>query len=121
MRIAAVVLFVFYVNYLPAHLLAEAHLDEAVHADLHLADEAHHHDHHGDDDHLPHPESEHSLNLAAASHTKMAKTPVLALWWTDSLVLPLEQSHVEGVVAEQIKPPGESPPDPLQPRAPPLT
>src|SRR6266850_5483254 len=64
-------LFAFYVNFIPFHLLTERHLDDtlssehlsAVHVDDH--DDADHDSH--DRHHKPHPSSEHSLQILAKS------------------------------------------------------
>src|SRR5258706_499682 len=65
-------LFTFYVNYIPFHLLSERHYDDSLssqistaHLDDHDHDEADHDSHDGH--HKPHPSSEHSIQILPKS------------------------------------------------------
>ena len=115
-------LFTFYVNYIPFHLLSERHLDDSLPSEQ-LAD-AHHEDHddadHEDHDghHKPHPSSEHSIQLLPKSESItlfIAFVPAVT-----TIVLDTPESLFTAAFVEHIWPPGESPPEPSQPRAPPI-
>jgi hypothetical protein len=120
-----VLVFAFYVNYIPAHLAAETHLDDSVAT---IADAVQHHDdhddadhHHDSDHHTPHRASDHTLTLKTAA--KGPRAPALALYFLPaitSILVSEPEPQPPILVFERIRPPGESPPDPLQPRAPPL-
>ena len=116
--------FAFYVNYIPAHLASATHVDDAVAAVLHLV--LHLHDHaeipsdEQNERHTPHPASDHSLTFAGQSHTPVAAPP-MAFVSTEALVqLHAPEVQRRNFIVERIKPPGESPPGPAQPRAPPV-
>ena len=124
-RLFAALLFAFYVSFIPIHLATETHLDDALAS---VTDEALHHDghddgdHHDDSDHHdPHSASDHTLTLTASA--KAPSASVLAVFFLPAItsVLVGEPEPQPPIpVFERIRPPGESPPDPLQPRAPPL-
>ena len=117
-----VLLFISYANYIPFHLLNERHLDDALSSEQ-LA--AVHHDDHGEADHdghdghhKPHPSSEHSIQI-------LPKSESVALWIAflpavTVVVLDIPESQVTAPFVERIWPPKESPPEPSQPRAPPI-
>jgi len=117
-----VLLFTSYVNYIPFHLLSERHLDDTLSSEP-LA--AVHHDDHGEADHdghdghhKPHPSSEHSIQILPKSETVslwIAFLPAVTV-----VVLDIPESQVTAPFVERIWPPKESPPEPSQPRAPPL-
>jgi hypothetical protein len=120
-RALMALLFTFYVNYIPFHLLSERHCDDpsssqlsAAHLDDH--DDA---DHDGDDGHhKPHPSSEHSIQI-------LPKSESIALFIAfapsaNTIVLDAPESLYTASFVEHIWPPGESPPEPSQPRAPPI-
>jgi hypothetical protein len=119
-------LFAFYVNYIPAHLAAETHLDDSAAS---VADVGQHHDgpddgaHHQDGDHhTPHRASDHTLTLTTATKAPGASALVTFFLPVVSAVLvPEPESQAPIPVFECSRPPGETPPDPRQPRAPPLT
>ncbi|MBM3840751.1 MAG: hypothetical protein FJ398_22885 [Verrucomicrobia bacterium] len=124
-RLLAALLFAFYVNYIPVHLATAMHLDDAVAAVLdsvlHLHDHADVPSNEQNDGHAPHPASDHVLTFAAQS-----QAPVVAVFVVFVPAETLLQLHPPEVgrsnpIIERIKPPGESPPGPSQPRAPPLT
>src|SRR5437667_8634095 len=114
-------LFTFYVNYIPFHLLTERHLADtlcseqlaAVHLDDHDDADLDGHDGH----HKPHPSSEHSIQILPKSESVVlciAFLPVVTV-----VVLDVPGSRVTAAFADRIWPPGEPPPEPSQPRAPP--
>jgi len=115
-------LFTFYVNYIPFHLLNERHWDDtlsseqlaAAHLDDH--DVADHDDHDGH--HKPHPSSEHPIQILpkpASVAACIASLPAVTV-----IVLDAPKSYIAAAFVERIWPPGESPPEPSQPRAPPI-
>lgn len=115
-------LFAFHVNYLRIHLLTELHHSEssnasahaAVHPDDHPDGEDHEHD---NGQHQPHSASEHQLQLAGKK-----QCPLLAFAFLPpetSLFLTLPEPLLVYSTFEHGSRPGESPPDPRQPRAPP--
>lgn len=115
-------LFGFYLNYVPIHLTSAAHLDGVLES---LAESvSHHDDHHAEnhdsDGHVPHPSSGHTLNLLAQSQTPVSVLAVVCVLTDTSILIELQQPQRPIPVFERIRPPGETPPDPLQPRAPPL-
>ncbi|PYJ55640.1 MAG: hypothetical protein DME24_24510 [Verrucomicrobia bacterium] len=118
-----VLLFISYVSYVPFHLLKERHLDAAafssaqlatVHSDDH--DDADHDSHDGH--HKPHPSSEHTVQILLKSESIalfIAFVPAVT-----TIVLDAPASLFTAAFVERIWPPGESPPGPSQPRAPPI-
>jgi 4'-phosphopantetheinyl transferase EntD len=109
-------LFVFHIAYVRIHLLTETHLD-----DLHAtqAQVVGHDDGHEDgDQHKPHPVSDHLMQMASKQEASLVAAPVVASETLVSLTRP--DLPVARVRCESWKLPGESPPDPRQPRAPPL-
>ena len=117
-----VLLFISYANYIPFHLLNERHLDDALSSEQ-LA--AVHHDDHGEADHdshdghhKPHPSSEHSIQILPKSESVSLGIPFLHA--VTVVVLDMPESQVTAPFVERIWPPKESPPEPSQPRAPPI-
>ncbi len=115
-------LFTFYVNYIPFHLLTERHLPDTLSSEQ-LA--AVHHDDHGEADHdghdghhKPHPSSEHSIQILPKSESVSLWIPFLHA--VTVVVLDIPESQVTAPFVERIWPPKESPPEPSQPRAPPI-
>jgi hypothetical protein len=121
LRVLIVVLFIFHINYMRFHLLTEAHLD-----DLHvaIAESADHGDGHDDadhqesDHHKPHSVSVHLVQMVAKHQSSLLAVDFLPLEKLVCLTRP--NSQVDRADCENWRLPGESPPDPLQPRAPPL-
>jgi hypothetical protein len=111
-------LFAFHVNYVRIHLLTEAHHSDSSIASAHAADhhdgEDHEHDH---GQHKPHSASEHQLQLAGKQQSSFAL--VAFLLPETSLFLTPPEPLVVCSTFEHGSRPGESPPDPRQPRAPP--
>jgi hypothetical protein len=120
-RVLMALLFTFYVNYIPFHLLSERHCDDSLlsqvsaqHFEDH--DDADHDDHDGH--HKPHPSSEHSIQILPKAQSVTLFVAVLPAVTT--VVLDVPTSLVTATFVEHIWPPGESPPEPSQPRAPPI-
>src|SRR5882762_9049005 len=107
-------LFTFYVNYIPFHLLTERHFDEAfssdqlVAADLDDHDDADHDGHDGH--HKPHPSSEHSIQILPKSDSLVLCLAFLPA--VTAVVLDAPKSGVTVSFVERIWPPGVSPPGP---------
>lgn len=116
LRVLMAGLFVFHITYVRLHLLTETHLD-----DLHAAQAqgvAHDDGHEDGDQHKPHPVSDHLMQMASKQQPAFVAAPVAA---SVTLVCSTRPDlRVVRVYCESWKLPGESPPDPLQPRAPPL-
>lgn len=122
-RVLVVVLFVFQINYVRFHLLTETHLD-----DIHVAvtennanndvdDDGDHHDH-DSDHHKPHSISDHLIQMVVKHQAALLAVAFLPS--ETSICLTRPDSQAVRIFYESGKIPGESPPDPLQPRAPPL-
>ncbi len=115
-------LFRYYVNYIPFHLLSEKHLNDAVssaelaaiHFDDH--DDANKDGHDGH--HNPHPSSEHSIQILPKS--EFVALCIVFLPAATITIVETPESHFIAEFAEHIWPPGASPPEPSQPRPPPL-
>ncbi len=115
-------LFISYVLYIPFHLLKERHLNDAMSSTQLAAAQL---DDHDDTDHdchgrhhKPHPSFEHSIQILPKSESIalcVAFFPAVT-----TIVLDALQSHVPVAFVERIWPPCESPPEPSQPRAPPI-
>ena len=124
-RLFAALLFAFYVSFIPIHLATKTHLDDSLGS---VADADLHHDGHHDGDHdadadhhTPHRASDHTLTLTAAAKAPTATAlAVFFLPAITSFLLIEPEPQLPIPVFERIRPPGEPPPDPLQPRAPPL-
>lgn len=123
-RVLIAALFGFYLNYIPFHLATATHLDNLLES---VAEMVSHHDghddadHHNDNDHhTPHPASDHTLTLTAQTQSPVSVLAVVCVLADTSILLELPQPQQPIPVFERIRPPGEPPPDPLQPRAPPL-
>ena len=114
--------FALYVNYVPFHLLNEPHLHDALSAAQAMASGSDDHpepDHDGHDGHHgPHPASEHSIQMLPKSESLficVAFLPVIA-----GLVIEVPEPQIANPFLERTWSPGESPPEPSQPRAPPI-
>jgi hypothetical protein len=116
------VLFAFQINYIRIHLLTEVHHRGDGAAGHHHAGDHHHsaeaeNDHHHDHHHQPHSADDHELQLTGK---RPLPTDTIALLLPETsfylsppnLLLIDSQLERDGI-------PGESPPDPRQPRAPP--
>ncbi|MBC8096811.1 MAG: hypothetical protein H7Y43_13460 [Akkermansiaceae bacterium] len=124
-RLFVAALFAGYLNYIPLHLATAKHWDGLLEA---VAEVVVHHDGHGDadhshdnDSHVPHPSSDHTLTFKAQTHASSVLSLAVFLQPLNSTILPVEPAvRLSSPVFERIWPPEDSPPDPLQPRAPPL-
>lgn len=124
-RLFVALLFAFYVSFIPIHLATERHLEDSLAS---VADSALHHDGHddGDDDadsdhHTPHRASDHTLTFTASVKAPSASAlAVFVLPAVNSILVSEPQPQPPVPVFERIRPPGESPPGPRQPRAPPF-
>ena len=121
LRVLVALLFIFQTGYVRYHLLTEAHHDDAPAA----ADEiAFHHGEHDDGDHdngdhhQPHSASDHLVQMVSKHQTSLLVIDFLASETSFCLAPP--DAQVFRVLYESGKAPGASPPDPRQPRAPPL-
>jgi len=120
-RWLALVLFAGSVNYERAHLSLDAHLDavpmaygdpgsEGAFAASSQEEDHHHHD--------AHPAWEHSIQIARVSQAvPIVIESVLTVVFTEPL---LPQPFFRLSLTERLNPPGIPPPDPRQPRAPPI-
>lgn len=122
-RLLVAGVFAFYLNYVPIHLGTAAHLDDVLEslAELVFHGDDHHAEHRDSDEHVPHPASDHTLTLTAQTQSPVPVLAVVCILADTSILFELPQQQQPIPVLERIKPPGESPPGPLQPRAPPLT
>ena len=112
--------------FVPLHLATESHLGEFI---AHWVDAAwHHHEHHAadtgsgeDHPHPPHPASDHGPAFAGSTGRW---TPWLAALPALPPVSGWEVEPVRWVfrvtLVDRVDLPGESPPEPRQPRAPPV-
>jgi hypothetical protein len=120
-RLLALVLFAGSVNYERAHLSLDAHLDAVPWAcgdprskdafEATSQEEDHHH-------HDAHPAWEHSIHIARVSPAlPIVIESALTVVFTEPLP---PQPFCRLFLTERLNPPGIPPPDPLQPRAPPV-
>jgi hypothetical protein len=121
MRVLVALLFVFQTGYVRYHLLTEVHHDDipAAADETALGHDRHDDgDHHDSDHHTPHPASDHLIQMLAKHQ---ASLPAIDFAESEtSFYLPQPDVLVSRVLRESEGAPGESPPDPRQPRAPPL-
>lgn len=122
-RLVVAGVFAFYLNYVPVHLATATHLDGFLESVAHALSHHDGHDdadHHDDNNHTPHPSSDHTLTLTAQTQSPVSVLAVVCVLADASILIEMPQPQRPIPVFECIRPPGESPPDPLQPRAPPL-
>lgn len=121
MRLCGLLLFVYAVNYAPVHLALEIHEGhfpgakppvESRAAPLFTAEQP------AGSDHAPHLASDHSLRMVVQAKV----TPVVCdcCLTTATVEVCRSQFVFPLFLTERQNPPGLPPPDPLQPRAPPL-
>lgn len=121
MRVLVALLFVFQTGYVRYHLLTEAHHDEVPAAADEMALDYDGHDdgdHHDSDHHKPHSASDHLVQLISKHQTSLLTVDFISPETSFCLTRP--DAQVFRVSYESAGAPGESPPDPQQPRAPPL-
>jgi hypothetical protein len=115
-RWGAVALAAFYLNFVAVHLATEMHFHGEDHSHAGEADHGHDDDH----GHTPHDASDHLLDVVLKGADPILAGPALAtVLETFILEVPARFTWTQPVF-ERERPPGESPPDPQQPRAPPL-
>jgi len=122
-RWGALALAAFYLNFVSVHLATETHFHQGEeHSHSHAEQEHdHEHDHsHDDGGHTPHNASEHLLDVALKGAEPMLAGLALGIV-AETFILdaPVLFTWTQRVF-ERERPPGESPPNPQQPRAPPL-
>ncbi len=116
------ILLTFNLNYSTFHVATQFHVIQSLAPGVHLDFHQHHHSDKdtGHSHHLPHPATDHSLELGVRVKTTVDNPPLFALLPIPG-ILPSEALRTtELYFVEPIKPIGESPPDPTQPRAPPV-
>jgi hypothetical protein len=132
-RWSVLALAAFYLNFVSAHLATETHfhgqVEEHSHAQAnshthvdagHEGEHNHDHEDEGGRGHTPHDASEHLLDVAVKGADPAIPGPTLAIALeTFVFDAPVLFSWAQPLF-ERERPPGVSPPDPLQPRAPPL-
>jgi hypothetical protein len=119
-RVLMLLLFVFQVGYTFFHLGTEHHSSNAPQLAA-LVEPAHHesHDHHHhDSDHQPHAASDHQLQMRPQPTVNLLVVDFIVSEISFSLIQP--ETFVSRIIAEAEHAPGTIPPDPLQPRAPPV-
>ena len=117
-----VLLLVLQISFVHVHLLTEHHHLDGIHIGA-AAGSAHDNDHHHEHDperdtHQPHSASDHLLQIAAKHRTSFLA--VVALPAESAVVLIRPDADFVCINFTGGIAPSESPPDPLQPRAPPL-
>jgi hypothetical protein len=110
-----------YLVFNPIHLATETHDFGTRASQTSVAAHKHHHDDHSHDhgDHHPHNASDHELQLACKSIFSDFLLVYVSLSETWTIVFP-EFVSFSDIRSDWLKPPGESPPEPSQPRAPPI-
>lgn len=121
LRFFGLLLFVYGVNFAPVHLALETHLGDLPAQALSVGVEASLLSATGqaaDSHHDPHLASDHSLRLATQAQVSFVSFDCYAPSATVEICRP--QLLLPLFLTERQNPPGLPPPDPLQPRAPPL-
>lgn len=121
MRFFGLMLFVYGVNFAPVHLALETHLGDLPTSARSVWGEALLLSATGqapDSQHDPHLASDHSLRLATHAQVSFVSSDCYAPSATVEICRP--QLLLPLFLTERQNPPGLPPPDPLQPRAPPL-
>jgi len=120
-----VLLTVLSFAYVPFHVLTEDHTTEHfVHADDgDEAEEEHHeepNDHHAEDGHIPHPETDHSSLARMEAKLKLQPIALLYVLWEASQVFVDPERRPERVPPHEELLPTDSPPERFSPRGPPV-
>jgi hypothetical protein len=121
MRLFVAVWFIACVNYVPVHLVFETHLDDlsaehgSVSGEAVCIGQA---DHDDEGNHAPHLASDHALRVLPHAPISFVASDAVPIDTTVAVLIP--QTHPHLFLTERQNPPGIPPPDPLQPRAPPL-
>src|SRR5688572_4392844 len=128
-RWSVLALAAFYLNFVSVHLATEMHFhsqgEEHAHSHAHT-DGGHEDDHQHDDEddtgtgHRAHDASEHLLDVALKGAEAAIAGPTAAIASANFVLnAPMCFTWAQPLF-ERERPPGVAPPDPLQPRAPPL-
>jgi hypothetical protein len=118
MSFLTAILLTFYIGYIPLHLALEEHFENGAHVTEFTSHDDHDDDDHDSDaEHAPHASADHSVEFIAKSKLSLDVVYIIVSKITFSFEL-VNSSVV--AFAEPFKVPKESPPDPLQPRAPPV-
>jgi len=121
MRLFGLLLFVYGVNYAPVHLALETHVGDLPNSSRGASTQAgglFAVGHEAGLDHVPHLASDHSLRLA--SHAQVSYVSLAFCAPSVAIEVSRPQLTLPLFLTERQNPPGLPPPDPLQPRAPPL-
>ncbi len=115
-----VLLLVLQICFVHVHILTEHHHLDGIHfaATAGVSHDDGHHEEHDRDTHPPHSASDHLLQMVAKHRTSFLAVVALPPESSIALIRP-DTEFVRIDFAGGI-PPSEAPPDPLQPRAPPL-
>lgn len=119
LRVAVSFLAVGYLNFIPLHLATELHdhrVEWGTESGTELAAYEHAHGH--ADGHAPHLAADHLLRVSAAS---LGSVSFFSACVPDTASLvPVLPPTIPRLLHERDRPPGLAPPEPLQPRAPPV-
>lgn len=122
LRVFMAALFIFCVNFAPLHLALETHLDDLFASCAGAAEgqppNAVCAETEGGDHHAPHLASDHLLQLAPQTPSDSISFDCVTVETSVPVFSPQPQTPL--FLTERQNPPGIPPPDPLQPRAPPL-
>ena len=121
MRLFTLLLFVYGVSYAPVHLALETHLDDhqvSSHQAEHRFVEITAPGHEDGSGHAPHLASDHVMRLLSQSQSSFASFDLFIE--LESSPILFSQRIVPLFLTERQNPPGLPPPDPFQPRGPPL-
>lgn len=121
MRLFVAVWFIACVNYVPVHLVAETHLDDLSAEHGSACSEGvrfSQADHDDDGHHVPHLATDHALRVLPQAPISFVAFEAAPTDTSVDLIIPQTLPHL--FLTERQNPPGIPPPDPLQPRAPPL-
>jgi hypothetical protein len=119
-RVFTIFVFLFYVNLTALHLFEERHLiDEFASGGHATVDSDHHHDSDHDHDHKPHVASDHSFQALL----KADSVSVCPVFNAADVTIPIDPPtiYLVATFVDCMGPPPKAIPDPLQPRAPPLS
>ena len=119
-RVLMLLLFVFQIGYTYFHLGTETHHDEFLQsaAQVQVPDHDSHDTDHHDSHHQPHSASDHLVQMRPQQTVNLLVVDFIVSENPFSLTQP--EAFVVRVIPEDEHAPGAIPPDPLQPRAPPL-
>jgi hypothetical protein len=119
-RVFTIFLFLFYISFTALHLFEEPHLMDEFASEGHsTVDSDHHHDSDHDHDHKPHVASDHSFQALL----KAGSVSVCPVFIVTDVTIPIEPPtiYLVATFVDCMGPPPKAIPDPLQPRAPPLS